>query len=152
MAEGSSSKLAFSYDISTAPFRQRPHEARQQNTLTDFIIKVDDKQIPCHKWILSLQSEYFNRMLSHEGTKEVVEGVVTLELMDPWAVLLVVEFFYTGKIDFDFDRAYQVMEVLNYFQVTDGALMDKFYEFIINNLTCESCLLWYILCRPAQLT
>ena len=149
---GAGEPPTFSYEARADPLRQKLHEARQQSNFTDFMIKVDDKQIPCHKLILSLQSEYFNRMLSHEGTKEVLEGTVTLvEELDPSAVLLVVEFFYSGKINVPFELAKQVIKVANYFQANDDELMKKLCVFIADNLTPENCLQWFILASKFNL-
>ena len=133
----------FTLITSTDPVREKQLEARQQNRFTDFIVKVENEQIPCHKLILSLQSAYFNRMLSHENTAEVVEGSVTLKELDQHAVLQVIEFFYSGKINIEFDLAQEVMEVVNYFHVNDDTILKKLTEYVVNNLQAENSLGWY---------
>ena len=140
MAKKGPSQMPIFSLISDDPLRQKLHDAR--NSLTDFTIKVEDTEISCHKWFLSVQSEYFKRMLSHEETKEVVEGAVTFDYLNPNAVQVVVEFFYSGTMEFQFDFAKEVIEVVNYFQVTDNRLIKKLSAFIKKNLTLENCLGW----------
>ena len=141
--KGSATPPAFTLTTSINAAREKQLEARQQNKFTDFVIKVENEQIACHKLILSSHSEYFNRMLNHEKTAEVVEGSVTLKELDPDAVLRVTEFFYSGKINVDFDLVQKVMEVVNYFQVSDDILAEKLTKYIVNNLQAESALGWY---------
>ena len=52
---------------------------KDQNYLTDFILKVEDKEIACHKVILAARSEYFHRLFDHKDMLEVTQGFVNLQ-------------------------------------------------------------------------
>ena len=63
----------------------------------------------CDRTIVA-HSEYFDCKFQHENTVEVTQGSVDLQLLDVDAVKLVIDFMYSGKIEFEFHMVQEVMK------------------------------------------
>ena len=82
-------------------------------------------------------------MLQHENTEEVTEGSVDLKHLDADAVKLVVDFMYSGTIEFEFHLVQAVLKVIDRFQLTDNILHEKISEYIVPHLCPDNCLGWF---------
>ena len=144
MAEGGVEPTEFTLTVTTDTLRQKLQQMRKDNILTDFVLKVNNINIPCHKVILAASSVYFERLFQHETTKEVSEGYVEFKELDPSAVIKVVEYLYAGTITISFDVVQDVIRVLDHLQTTDEVLTDKLSAYIISNISPENCLSWQL--------
>jgi hypothetical protein len=132
----------FRLETTTDPLRRKLSQARQEGTLTDFRLVVNGADIPCHKIILSLQADYFSRLLQYENTVEAAEGAVRLEELELEAVKLVVEYMYSGAVEFDLSMAQGIFEVIDRFQLSDDTLKEALSDYIIPHLCVSTCLGW----------
>jgi hypothetical protein len=84
-------------------------------------------------------------MLQHENTTEVKQGYVDLQHLDGDAVKLVVDYMYSGRIEFAFYMAEEVIKVIDHFQIIDKIqiLQEKISEYIIPHLCPDNCLGWF---------
>ena len=114
---------------------------RKEQKLIDFRIKTSNSEIPCHKLILAAQSDYFEGMFQYEDNESDLEGI-----LDPKALEIVVEYFYTGIMQFEFDTAIHVFKVLDFLQVKNNILKESLFNYICKNLTIDldNCVEWYI--------
>ncbi|SMR59299.1 unnamed protein product [Zymoseptoria tritici ST99CH_1E4] len=67
-----------------------------RDTLSDITIKFGDKEVKCHKVILSTRSEYFTKLCDPEGGfAEATQPVVELKDDDPTALEALLRYIYT---------------------------------------------------------
>ena len=145
MAEGGGGPPpVFTLTTTTEHLGQKLWQMRKDSNLTDFVLKINNVDIPCHKNILAASSVYFERLFQHETTKEVSEGYVEFKELDPSAVIKVVEYLYAGTITIPFDVVQDIIRVLDHLQTTDEVLKDKLSAYIISNLCPENCLSWQL--------
>uniref|UniRef100_A0A914KZC9 BTB domain-containing protein n=1 Tax=Meloidogyne incognita TaxID=6306 RepID=A0A914KZC9_MELIC len=70
----------------------------ENETLTDFVIKVDDEIIKTHRCVLAQNSVVFQRMFEQNLMIEAQKGELTISDSSPIYVRAMLEFFYTGDI------------------------------------------------------
>ena len=77
---------------------------KDQEYLTDFLLKVNDEEITCHKVVLAARSEYFHRLFNHKDTLEVTQGYVNFPTLHFPALKL-----YSGILECDMDDVRHVI-------------------------------------------
>ncbi|KAE9555973.1 hypothetical protein FO519_000829 [Halicephalobus sp. NKZ332] len=81
-----------------------------EETLSDCEIKAGRAVIPAHKAILGAHSIVFRSMFCHRCTLEYRTSTVTIEKFLPEAVLVMIQWFYTGElVPLDNDVAYRYL-------------------------------------------
>ena len=114
---------------------------KDRKYLTDFIIKVGTEEIACHKIVLAARSEYFQRLFNHESTQEVKQGSVDLKRLEYHTVKAVIDYCYTGKLQFKLDDAKHLIEITEYLQMP--VIQAKISTLIIDHMTVDNCIDWY---------
>lgn len=101
--------------------KQEPAEAKKQifndlkelfdnKVFSDFIIRVDGREIQAHKNILYARSSYFSAMLSHDFV-ENTNNVMEIKDCDYEAVNEMLRFLYCGEVK-DLDKVvYELLPV-----------------------------------------
>lgn len=69
---------------------------RQEN-LCDVVLVADTVEIPCHKVVLCACSQYFYAMFTGD-LAEAKSDRITLQEIDPSALVLLIDFVYTSEI------------------------------------------------------
>ena len=86
-----------------------------EETLSDCEIKVGRAVIPAHKAILAAHSIVFRSMFCHHCTLEFRTSTVTIKKFLPEAVLVMIQWFYTGElVPLDNDVAYRYLVRLEF--------------------------------------
>jgi len=65
--------------------------------LTDFVIRVGEKEIRVHKAILAARSPVFAAMMQHDNTSEAKTGTLVIKDVDFAVVKEMLNFIYSGK-------------------------------------------------------
>ncbi|XP_066274708.1 kelch-like protein 24 [Branchiostoma lanceolatum] len=112
-------------------------ELRSDNLLTDVVLCVSGKEIPCHRSVLAACSEYFRAMFC-SGHHESKEHKVTIHEVSPGALQLLVDYAYTSKVTITEDNAVKLLEGANFFRFPP--VRDACVTFILNNLSAKDCL------------
>uniref|UniRef100_A0A914MK64 BTB domain-containing protein n=1 Tax=Meloidogyne incognita TaxID=6306 RepID=A0A914MK64_MELIC len=84
---------------STLDLQDTYRKMLEDETFTDFVIKVDDEIIKTHRCVLAQYSEVFKRMFEQSLMVEAQKGEVIISDTSPECVRAMLEFFYTGKIN-----------------------------------------------------
>nr|CAD2173896.1 unnamed protein product [Meloidogyne enterolobii] len=71
----------------------------EDETFTDFVIKVDHEIIKTHRCVLAQYSEVFKRMFDQSLMVEAQKGELIISDTSPECVRAMLEFFYTKKIN-----------------------------------------------------
>ena len=123
---------------------------QDQEYLTDFLLKVDEKEIACHKVVLASRCEYFHALFSHKDIREVKQGSVNFPTLHFPALKLVVKYFYSGILECNMDDAKYVIEIIEHLQIPD--LKDDLSELILSHMTADNCIGWYFVAKLYGMT
>eukprot|EP00058_Branchiostoma_floridae_P028014 XP_002613505.1 hypothetical protein BRAFLDRAFT_208359 [Branchiostoma floridae] len=139
MAEAQRSQASFDFchNPHAGSLLQGLQELRSDNLLTDVVLCVSGKEIPCHRNVLAACSEYFRAMFCN-GHLESKEHKVSIHEVTPGALQLLVDFAYTSKVTITQDNAVKLLEGANFFQIQP--VRDACVNFISNNLSAKDCL------------
>ncbi|XP_066297819.1 kelch-like protein 24 [Branchiostoma lanceolatum] len=125
-----------------ASFMERLQEFRSEGHLVDVTLCAEEKELPCHRLVLSACSDYFHAMFNGahpESKKDKIEiGGVSAE-----ALQLLVDFAYTSKITITTDNVQPLYEAANMLQVKP--VEDGCEDFLTDGLSPETCLVTWAL-------
>ena len=120
-------------------------EVKNQNFLTDFVLKAHGGEISCHKIVLAVRSAYFQRLFSFDGSKEMAQGFIEFETLHYTALEAVIEYCYSGRLEFKPEDAQNVIEVAEYLQIPD--LVSRISKQVERHLSADNCIGWYFLAK-----
>ncbi|XP_035690917.1 kelch-like protein 24 [Branchiostoma floridae] len=136
-AQRSQTSLDFCDNPHAGSLLQGLQELRSENLLTDVVLCVSGKEIPCHRNVLAACCEYFRAMFCN-GHRESKEHKVTIHEVTPGALQLLVDYAYTSKVTITQDNAVKLLEGANFFRILP--VRDACVTFISNNLSAKDCL------------
>ena len=108
----------------------------QTRAEANIIVRIDGREIPCHKAVLMAASPYFQAMFT-SGMKEAIAGEIDLKEMTAETFELILEFMYTGNNIVTVDNVSSVIEASALLQIQ--ALFEKCEDTLIDNITVETC-------------
>mmetsp|Transcript_14260 Transcript_14260/g.29183 ORF Transcript_14260/g.29183 Transcript_14260/m.29183 type:complete len:342 (-) Transcript_14260:1114-2139(-) len=107
----------------------------------DVVFVVEGKRIFAHRCILFCRSDYFRRMFNID-MREQTQSVIEIKDVSYSVLLLVLEFLYTGKVDFvDGQQALEVLKAADMFQVDGlrGLCVDKVEQAVTTENAAFLC-------------
>eukprot|EP00058_Branchiostoma_floridae_P028006 XP_002613497.1 hypothetical protein BRAFLDRAFT_71893 [Branchiostoma floridae] len=134
MAEAQTSQASHDFCHNPGSLLQGLQELRSDNLLTDVVLCVSGKEIPCHRSVLAACSEYFRAMFC-SGLRESREHKVTIHEVTPGALHLLVDYAYTLKVTITEDNVVKLLEGANFFRIVP--VRDACETFISNNLSAK---------------
>ncbi|XP_035679178.1 kelch-like protein 24 isoform X2 [Branchiostoma floridae] len=124
-------------DRHTARFYKRLQELRSEGHLVDVTLCAEGKELPCHRFVLSICTDYYRAMFSgshSESKKDKVEiGGVNGEALE-----MLVDYAYTSKLHITMDNVQPLFEAANMLQVEPVECQCE--EFLKEHLCAETCL------------
>nr|XP_039274566.1 kelch-like protein 28 [Styela clava] len=93
------------------------------------MIIAGSEEIPVHKNIISVGSDYFRAMLAHNNA-ETASGKVEMKEVDPLSLQECIEYIYTGELSTTDENAESLMFVAELLQLKDvcGGIVDLLEE------------------------
>ena len=88
----------------------------ESDTYSDCVLKVDEKQIPCHKIVLAAASPYFNAMFTC-GLRESAEPEVDIKGFSFETISVVIRYIYSGILNTGSEDVGSVLLAANMFQI-----------------------------------
>eukprot|EP00058_Branchiostoma_floridae_P013544 XP_002599032.1 hypothetical protein BRAFLDRAFT_104272 [Branchiostoma floridae] len=137
-AQGPRASFDFCHNPHAGALLQGLQELRSDNLLTDVVLCVSGKEIPCHRNVLVACSEYFRAMFCNVHHRESKEHKVTIHEVSPGALQLLVDYGYTSKVTITEDNAVKLLKGANFFRILP--VRDACVTFISDNLSAEDCL------------
>ncbi|KAI8508797.1 Kelch-like protein 24 [Branchiostoma belcheri] len=134
---GSTRSQDFCHNPHAGSLLQGLQELRSDNLLTDVILCVSGREIPCHRNVLAACSGYFRAMFCN-GHRESQEHKVTIHEVSTNILQLLVDYAYTSKVTITDDNAVKLLEGANFFQIQP--VRDACLKFISDNLSSKNCL------------
>ncbi|XP_059171518.1 kelch repeat and BTB domain-containing protein 3-like [Physella acuta] len=89
---------------------------REEKSLLDFIVIVEDVELPCHRVILAASSHFFRALLT-SNMKEAQEGHVTLHEVSLNIFKLILKSLYTGKIRLTLENFVDIWQAADQLQI-----------------------------------
>uniref|UniRef100_A0A1I7ZED2 BTB domain-containing protein n=1 Tax=Steinernema glaseri TaxID=37863 RepID=A0A1I7ZED2_9BILA len=106
------------------------------DVLTDFTIRVSDRDVRTHKAILAARSPVFAAMFTHSDTKESKMGVLTIEDLDYEVVRDMLMYIYSGKCSARSDWATELLIAADKYRLDE--LKRHCEATMIRELTCDN--------------
>ena len=100
-------------------FFKQLQNMKKQKYLTDFKLRIKDGELACHKVVLAARSEYFQALFAHTDTLEVTQGFVEFKALQFPVLEKVVDYCYSGVLQFEIEDAKYVIRVTEYLQIPD---------------------------------
>lgn len=84
--------------------------------LVDCVLKVKDKEFPCHRLVLAACSPYFRGMFL-SGLEESNKREITLEELEPETVEVLLRYIYTSEVRLDDSNVQDIFTAANMLQI-----------------------------------
>ncbi|XP_060071953.1 kelch-like protein 11 [Ylistrum balloti] len=107
-----------------------------QSEFCDVTLVVENVEIKAH-WCVLVSCPYF-QSLYDSGLAERFSGTVKLHIGKPSSVRSALEFLYLGNVEISYENVQDLLEVADYFQITElkRACQDYLYSVNINTDNC----------------
>lgn len=113
------------------------NKLRQENILTDVILRAGDSEIPCHRNVLVSSSPYFRAMFCN-NFMETRQTRVYMKGIEPAILTSVVDYVYTGLIRINLENVLHLIQAAAMLQY--GRLFEACSHFLQAQLNPDNCL------------
>ncbi|KAG9356049.1 hypothetical protein JZ751_000893 [Albula glossodonta] len=103
----------------------------------DCVLKIKDKELPCHRLVLAACSPFFKAMFQSDSQKSKKREVV-LEDVEPEAMAMVLRYIYTSDINLTEGNVQEIFAVANMFQIP--SIFTVCVSFLRGRLGLANCL------------
>lgn len=110
---------------------------RKQEVLCDVVLVAGAIELCCHKVVLCSCSQYFYAMFTGE-LSEAKSDRITLQEIDPEALVLLIDFVYTSEIHVTEENVQTLLPAANILQMTE--VKEACCEFLQSQLHPSNCL------------
>ncbi|KAK3607148.1 hypothetical protein CHS0354_034304 [Potamilus streckersoni] len=110
---------------------------RRSQQLCDVVLVADTTEINAHKVVLASCSQYFFAMFTGD-LAEAKADRITLQEIDPKALVQLIDFVYTSEIHVTEDNVQTLLPAANILQITE--VRDACCEFLQSQLHPSNCL------------
>jgi hypothetical protein len=88
------------------------HKLLKNSVMPDFTIRCGDEVLHCHKAILALRSDVFERMFENKSSKENTKNEVEIIDCEPEIMKDFLQFLYTDRVEGEHQRSYNSIDLL----------------------------------------
>lgn len=109
----------------------------ENEKLVDCVLKIKDKEFPCHRLVLCACSSYF-RSIFLSDMEESKKREIVLEDVEPGVMGLVLKYLYTSKINVTEQNVQDIFAVANLYQIP--SIFTVCVSFLQKRLSLSNCL------------
>ncbi|XP_061820889.1 kelch-like protein 40b [Nerophis lumbriciformis] len=109
----------------------------ERDKLVDCVLKIKDKDFPCHRLVLCACSSYF-RSIFLSDLDESKKREIVLEDVEPGVMGLILKYLYTSKINVTEQNVQDIFAVANMYQIP--SIFTVCVSFLQKRLTLSNCL------------
>ncbi|XP_078136632.1 kelch-like protein 40b [Sander vitreus] len=109
----------------------------ENEKLVDCVLKIKDKEFPCHRLVLCACSSYF-RSIFLSDLEESKKKEIVLEDVEPGVMGLVLKYLYTSKINVTEQNVQDIFAVANVYQIP--SIFTVCVSFLQKRLSLSNCL------------
>uniref|UniRef100_A0A8C7YTG1 Kelch-like family member 40b n=1 Tax=Oryzias sinensis TaxID=183150 RepID=A0A8C7YTG1_9TELE len=109
----------------------------ENDKLVDCVLKIKDKEFPCHRLVLCACSSYF-RSIFLSDLEESKKREIVLEDVEPGVMGLILKYLYTSKINVTEQNVQDIFAVANIYQIP--SIFTVCVSFLQKRLSLSNCL------------
>lgn len=113
------------------------YDLLENDKLVDCVLKIKDKEFPCHRLVLCACSSYF-RSIFLSDLDESKKREIILEDVEPGVMGLIVKYLYTSKINVTEQNVQDIFAVANMYQIP--SIFTVCVSFLQKRLSLSNCL------------
>uniref|UniRef100_A0A8C5EIF3 Kelch-like protein 40b n=1 Tax=Gouania willdenowi TaxID=441366 RepID=A0A8C5EIF3_GOUWI len=113
------------------------YDLLESEKLVDCVLKIKDKEFPCHRLVLCACSSYF-RSIFLSDLEESKKKEVVLEDVEPGVMGLILKYLYTSKINVTEQNVQDIFAVANMYQIP--SIFTVCVSFLQKRLSLSNCL------------
>lgn len=113
------------------------YDLLENDKLVDCVLKIKDKEFPCHRLVLCACSSYF-RAIFLSDLDESKKREVVLEDVEPGVMGLILKYLYTSKINVTEQNVQDIFAVANMYQIP--SIFTVCVSFLQKRLSLSNCL------------
>ncbi|XP_057680963.1 kelch-like protein 40b [Corythoichthys intestinalis] len=113
------------------------YDLLENDKLVDCVLKIKDKEFPCHRLVLCACSSYF-RTLFLSDVDESKKREVVLEDVEPGVMGLILKYLYTSRINVTEQNVQDIFAVANIYQIP--SIFTVCVSFLQKRLSLSNCL------------
>ncbi|XP_051267356.1 kelch-like protein 40b [Dicentrarchus labrax] len=113
------------------------YELLENDKLVDCVLKIKDKEFPCHRLVLCACSSYF-RSIFLSDLDESKKREIVLEDVEPGVMGLILKYLYTSKINVTEQNVQDIFAVANIYQIP--SIFTVCVSFLQKRLSLSNCL------------
>ncbi|KAJ1099247.1 hypothetical protein NDU88_004351 [Pleurodeles waltl] len=109
----------------------------EHDNFIDCVLKIKDKEFPCHRLVLAACSPYFRTMFLSDQ-EESKKREINLEDVEPEVMGKILRYIYTSEIDITEQNVQDIFAVANMFQIP--SIFTVCVSFLQKRLCLSNCL------------
>ncbi|XP_047424320.1 kelch-like protein 40b [Mugil cephalus] len=113
------------------------YDLLENDKLVDCVLKIKDKEFPCHRLVLCACSSYF-RSIFLSDLEESKKREIILEDVEPGVMGLILKYLYTSKINVTEQNVQDIFAVANLYQIP--SIFTVCVSFLQKRLSLSNCL------------
>ncbi|XP_054621648.1 kelch-like protein 40b isoform X2 [Dunckerocampus dactyliophorus] len=113
------------------------YDLLESDKLVDCVLKIKDKEFPCHRLVLCACSSYF-RSIFLSDLDESKKREIVLEDVEPGVMGLILKYLYTSKINVTEQNVQDIFAVANLYQIP--SIFTVCVSFLQKRLSLSNCL------------
>ncbi|XP_005797886.1 kelch-like protein 40 [Xiphophorus maculatus] len=113
------------------------YDLLENDKLVDCVLKIKDKEFPCHRLVLCACSSYF-RSIFLSDLDESKKREIVLEDVEPGVIGLILKYLYTSKINVTEQNVQDIFAVANMYQIP--SIFTVCVSFLQKRLSLSNCL------------
>ncbi|KAF3703624.1 Kelch-like protein 40b Kelch repeat and BTB domain-containing protein 5b [Channa argus] len=113
------------------------YDLLENEKLVDCVLKIKDKEFPCHRLVLCACSSYFRTIILSD-LEESKKKEIVLEDVEPGVMGLILKYLYTSKINVTEQNVQDIFAVANMYQIP--SIFTVCVSFLQKRLSLSNCL------------
>ncbi|KAF5903607.1 kelch-like protein 40b [Clarias magur] len=109
----------------------------ENDTMVDCVLKIKDKEFPCHRLVLAACSSYF-RAFFKSGVEASKQREIVLEDVEPGVMGMILKYLYTSSINVTEQNVQDIFSLANMLQIP--SIFTVCISFLQKRLSLSNCL------------
>ncbi|KAK2814906.1 hypothetical protein Q7C36_023172 [Tachysurus vachellii] len=109
----------------------------ENDTMVDCVLKIKDKEFPCHRLVLAACSSYF-RAFFKSGVEASKQREIVLEDVEPGVMGMILKYLYTSSINVTEKNVQDIFAIANMLQIP--SIFTVCVSFLQKRLSLSNCL------------
>ncbi|KAK3540984.1 hypothetical protein QTP86_008201 [Hemibagrus guttatus] len=109
----------------------------ENDTMVDCVLKIKDKEFPCHRLVLAACSSYF-RAFFKSGVEASKQREIVLEDVEPGVMGMILKYLYTSSINVTEQNVQDIFAIANMLQIP--SIFTVCVSFLQKRLSLSNCL------------